>query len=86
LKQFEETLKLVLNVESTKECMNILLFSDTIFHLWENILVQLKRCNILDGTGDVPIESPKPIGKLAFGCFANLKETQLDKLVKELIS
>jgi hypothetical protein len=29
---------------------------------------------------------PKPIGKFAFNCLANLKEIQLDKLVKWFIA
>jgi hypothetical protein len=48
--------------------------------------VQWKRCNILDGTNDVPAKSLEPIGKFTFGCLANLKENQLEKLVRRLIS
>jgi hypothetical protein len=33
--KFEETLKLMLNMESTKECMNILLLTDAVFQLCE---------------------------------------------------
>jgi hypothetical protein len=57
-----------------------------IFHLWETILVEWERCNILDGSSDVPTKSPKSIRKSAFGCFANLKENQLEKLARGLIS
>jgi hypothetical protein len=47
--------------------------------------VQWKRCNILAGIGDVLTKLPKLIGKLAFGCLANMKGNQLEKLVKGLI-
>jgi hypothetical protein len=36
--------------------------------------VEWKRCNILYGSNDVFAKAPKPIGKLAFGCFVNLKK------------
>jgi hypothetical protein len=74
-KKFEETLKSVLNVESTKQCMNILLLIDVMFQLCQNVLLEWERCNILDGFGDIPTHPPKPIGKLAFSYLANLKET-----------
>ncbi len=39
-------LKPVFNVESTKECMSILLLSNWIFQLWKTILVEWENCNI----------------------------------------
>ncbi len=66
--------------------MNIFLSLDMVFHLLETILVEWERCNILNGTGDVFAKLPKPIGRLAFGCFANMKEIQLENLAKRLIS
>jgi hypothetical protein len=48
--------------------------------------VEWERCNILDDTGDVLAKSPKSIGKSIFGCFTNLKENQLEKLARGLIS
>jgi hypothetical protein len=66
--------KHVLNVESTKECMNILLLTNAIFQLWQSVFLEWERCNILDGFGDVPACPPKLIGKFAFNCLANLKE------------
>jgi len=48
--------------------------------------VEWERCNILDGFGDVPAKPLKPIRKLAFGCLANLKESQLEKLARGFIS
>ncbi len=48
--------------------------------------MEWERCNILDGFGDVPTKSPKLIGKSTFGCLANLKENQLEKLARGLIS
>jgi hypothetical protein len=73
-------------MESTKECMNILLLMNAVFQLWQNVLLEWEKCNILDGFGDVPTRMPKPIGKFAFNCLANLKEIQLDKLVKRFIA
>jgi hypothetical protein len=66
--------------------MNILLSSDIVFHLWEIVLVEWERCNILDGSGDVPAKLPKLIGKLTLCCLANLKENQLEKLARRFIS
>ncbi len=66
--------------------MSILLSSDIIFHLSETILMEWERCNILDGSSDVPTKLPKPIGKSTFGCLANLKENQPKKLARGLIS
>jgi hypothetical protein len=40
-------------MESMKECMNILLLIDAMFQLWQNVLIEWERCNILDGFGDV---------------------------------
>jgi hypothetical protein len=74
-KKFEETLKPVLNMESTKECMNILLLTDAMFLLCQIVFLEWERCNILDGFGDVPTHPPKPISKFAFSCLVNLKET-----------
>jgi hypothetical protein len=73
--KFEETLKAMLKVGSTKECMNILLLIDAVFQLWQNVILEWERCNILDGFEDVPTLPPKLIGKSIFGCLANLKET-----------
>jgi hypothetical protein len=66
--------------------MNILLSSKIAFHLWEIVLVEWERCNISNGFGDVPTKLPKLIEKSAFGCLANLKENQLEKLARGLIS
>jgi hypothetical protein len=57
--------------------MNILLLTDAISQLWESVLLEWERCNILDGFGDVPTRSSKSIRKFAFGYLANLKEKQL---------
>jgi hypothetical protein len=73
LPKFEETIKIVLNVESTKECMNIFLLTDEIFQLWQNVFLEWYRCNILNGSQDVPTRLPKPIGKFDFDYLANLK-------------
>jgi hypothetical protein len=72
------------NVKFTKECMSILFLSDPIFHLWEMILVEWEDCNILDKTRDVPTCLPMPIEKSTFGYLSNLKEKQLEKLVRGL--
>jgi hypothetical protein len=64
--------------------MNILLLTDVVFQLWQNVLLEWERSNILDGSGDVPTRLPKPIGKSIFGCLVNLKEKQLEKLAKGL--
>jgi hypothetical protein len=72
-------------MESIKECMSILLSSNIVFQLWESVLLRWERCNILDGSGDIPARPPKPIGKLAFGCLANLKEKQFEKLARGLL-
>ncbi len=68
------------NVESTKECMSTLLLLDSIFHLWEIILIEWENCNILDKTGGVLIHPPMLIRKSAFGCLSNLKKKQPEKL------
>jgi hypothetical protein len=82
VQKFEETLKPILNVESMKECMNILLLPNAVFKLWQSVLLEWERCNILNGFGDVPACLPKPIGKSTFDCLANLKEAQLKKLAR----
>jgi hypothetical protein len=69
-------------MESMKECMNILLLIDVVFQLWQNVLLECERCNILNGSQDVTNRSPKLICKFAFGYLENLKEIQLEKLVK----
>ncbi len=72
-------------MESTKECMSILLLSDIVFQLWESVFVKWERCNILDESGNVfnrPLKLPI---KLAFGCLANLKGKKFKKLVKGLL-
>ncbi len=67
-------LKLVFNVESTKESMSILLLLDLIFHMWEMVLVEWENCNISNKTRDVPTHLPIPIEKSMFGCFSNLRK------------
>jgi hypothetical protein len=52
--------------------------------LWESVLVEWERFNILDWSGDVFTCPLKLIKKLAFGCLANLKEKQLEKLARGL--
>jgi hypothetical protein len=54
--------------------------------LWQSVLLEWERCNILDGSGDVPARPPKLIGKSTFGFLANLKEKQLKKLARGLFS
>jgi hypothetical protein len=56
------------------------------FFLWQNVLLKWERCNILDGFEDVLAHLPKPIRKSIFDCLANLKEKQLQKLVKGFLS
>jgi hypothetical protein len=73
-------------MESTKECMNILMLIDVVFQLCQNVLLEWERCNILDGFRDVPTRLPKSIRKFAFGCLINLKETQLEKLARGLLT
>jgi len=48
------------------------------------VFFEWERCKILDGSGDVLICPPKPIGNSTFGCLANLKEKQLKKLIRGL--
>lgn len=72
-------------MESTKECMSILLSLENVFQLWESVFVKWERCNILDESGNVPARLLKLIGKSPFGCLANLKEKQFKKLVKGLL-
>jgi hypothetical protein len=47
---------------------------NSIFQLWQSVLLEWERCNILNGSGDVPTLLPKLIGKFDFNCLANLKE------------
>jgi hypothetical protein len=54
--------------------------------LWQSVLLEWERCNILDGFGDVPAHPPKSIEKFVFGCLVNLKEKQLKKLARGLFS
>ncbi len=82
---FEETLKLILNMKSMKECMNIVLLTNVVFQLWQSVLFEWERCNILDGSGDIPTCLPKAISKSSFDCLENLKEIQLEKLVRGLL-
>ncbi len=86
LQKFEKTFKPILNVESTKECMNILLLIDAIFQLWQNIFLEWERCNILDGSGNMLACLSKLIGKHVFDCLVNLMEKQLKKLARGLLS
>jgi hypothetical protein len=74
------------NVESTKECMSILLLLCPIFHMWEIVLVEWENCNILDKIGDVPTHLLTLIRKSEFGCLSNLKEKQLEKLAQGLLT
>jgi len=83
--KFEETLKPILNVESMKECMNILLLTDAIFKLWQSVLLEWEKCNILNRFGNILTCLQKPIGKSTFDYLANLKEAQFKKLVKGLL-
>jgi hypothetical protein len=48
------------------------------------VLGQWENCNILDKTGDVLTHLPTPIEKSVFGYLSNLKEKQLEKLVRGL--
>lgn len=73
-------------MESIKECTNILLLTDAMFQLWQNVFLEWERCNILDGSGDVPTRPPKLIRKFAFGCLINSKETQFEKLAKGFLA
>jgi hypothetical protein len=50
--------------------------------LWQKVLLEWEKCNILDGFGNVSAQLPKSIDKSAFGCLANLKETWLEKLAR----
>lgn len=86
VQKIEETLKLVLNMESTKECMNILLLIKAVFQLWQSVLLEWEKCNILNGSKDIPTCPPKLIRKSTFSCLSNLKETQLEKLVRRLFA
>jgi hypothetical protein len=52
--------------------------------LWQNVLLEWERCNILDGSRDVPTHPPKLIRKFAFGGLSNFKEKQLEKLAMGL--
>jgi hypothetical protein len=54
--------------------------------LWHSIFLEWDRCNILDGSGDVPTYLPKLIYKSTFGCLANIKEIQLEKLARGLLA
>jgi hypothetical protein len=67
LQKFEETFKHVLNVESTKECMNILLLINVVFQPWQSVFLEWERYTILDGSGDGPTCPPKLIGIFFFG-------------------
>jgi hypothetical protein len=48
--------------------MNILLLTNVVFILWQNVLLEWERCNILDGSKDVPIYPSKLIRKLLIVC------------------
>jgi hypothetical protein len=74
------------NFESTKECMNIFLLLDPIFHMWEIGFAEWDNCNILDKTRDVLTCLLAPLEKSAFGCLSNLKEKQLEKLAQGFIA
>jgi hypothetical protein len=72
-------------MKSMKECMNIVLLTNVVFQLWQSVLFEWERCNILDGSGDIPTCLPKAISKSSFDCLENLKEIQLEKLVRGLL-
>lgn len=69
---FEKTLKLVLNMDSIKECMSIFLTFNLVFTLWEIIFLEWERCNMLDESGEIPTLPPKSIRKFVFGCLTNM--------------
>ncbi len=71
VQKFKETLKSMLNMESPKKCMNILLLIDAVFQFWQNGLLEWERCNILARFGEVPSCLHKLINKFAFNCLAN---------------
>ncbi len=54
--------------------------------MWQNVLLEWERCNIFDGFRDVLARPPKSIKKFAFNFLANLKEKQLNKLARGLLS
>ncbi len=62
--------------------MNILFFLDVILHLSKTMSTEWENCNILDGNGDVLTRPLMPIKKSTFGCLLNMKEKQLEKLVR----
>jgi hypothetical protein len=66
-------LKLVFKVKSTKECMNIFLLLDPVFHMLGMVLVEWENCNILDQTKDVLTHPPTLIEKSTFGFLSDLK-------------
>jgi hypothetical protein len=68
------------NIKSTTECMSTMFFLISIFHLWETILVEWGKCNILDDNGDVVTCHLMLIEKSTFGHLSNMKEKQLEKL------
>jgi hypothetical protein len=62
-------LKFVFNIKSTKECMNIFLLSNLVFHLCE----VWEKNNILDDNGDVLTPLLTLIEKSMFGYFSNME-------------
>jgi len=51
---------------------------DPVFTLWETAFQEGKRCNILDGSGEVQAGPLiEVIRKLVFGYLSNLKEKQI---------
>jgi hypothetical protein len=66
--------------------MNLLLLIYAIFQLWQSVLLEWERCNILDGFGNVAACVPKLIGKYVFAYLVNLMEKQLEKLAKGFLS
>jgi hypothetical protein len=59
-------------------------FFISIFHLFETVLVEWEKCNILDSNGDVLTCLLVLIGKSTFGYLSNMKEKQFKKIVRGL--
>jgi len=58
--------------------MSIIFLLDPVFTLWETAFQEGKRCNILDGSGEVQAGPLiEVIRKLVFGYLSNLKEKQI---------
>jgi hypothetical protein len=68
------------NVESTKDCMSIFLFSNLAFHMWEMVFVEWENCNILYKTRDVSTCLLAPTEKSACAYLSNLKREEIGKV------